>query len=84
MRGIGDGDEGVGAVGALAELVDHGANVGAECAELIAVLVPVAFGNDVAVARARGGEGLEQDALGVREGELLRGERVAAFGGGFF
>ncbi len=80
----GEAGECVGAVGAGAKLIDHGADVGAEGGQLALVQVPCAFGNGVALSGAGRGKGLEKDLLRAGEWGFVDGEVVAASGGGVF
>jgi hypothetical protein len=80
----GEGGERIGAVGSVAELLDHLAHVGTHGGKFALVLVEAAFGDEVGFARARRGKSLEKDALGVGERVGVRGDGVAAFGGSIF
>ena len=76
--------ERIGAVGAIAQIFDHRAHVGTHRGKFALVLVETALGDQVGLARARRGKSLQENALGVGERVSVRGDGVAAFGGGVF
>jgi len=56
----GEGGERIGAVGAVAELLDHLAHIGTHGGKFALVLVEAAFGDEVGLARTRRGKSLEE------------------------
>ena len=70
--------------GRLRRCFDHRAHVGTHGGKFALVLVETAFGDEVGLARTRPGKSLEESALGVGERVSVRGDGVAAFGGGVF